>query len=140
MLLNRSGVNSGNAFGYSDAGFNITLNDSVSAPGIHTYQSSSPTYSSGQLTGTWGSDGENIDPQSAPALFNGGTGSSNLGTFSSLDGNGSWTLFLADLSAGNQSTIVNWSLDITTVPEPSSLALGALSISLFAARRFGRRN
>src|SRR5476651_1195893 len=55
VLLNRSGVNSGNAFGYSDAGFNITFDDSVSATGIHFYQSSSPTYSSGQLTGTWGS-------------------------------------------------------------------------------------
>jgi len=140
VLLNRSGVNSGNAFGYSDAGFNIILNDSVSAPGIHTYQSSSPVYSSGQLTGTWGSDGENIDPQSTPASFNAGTGSSNLGTFSSLDGNGSWTLFLADLSAGNQSTIVSWSLDITTVPEPSTLALGAFGLALIASRKLIRRN
>jgi hypothetical protein len=44
-------------------------------------------------------------------------------------------LFLADLSAGNQSTLASWSLDITTVPEPSSLALGALGVLVLAGIR-----
>ena len=38
--------------------------------------------------------------------------------------NGTWTLFLADLSAGAQSQLVSWELDITAVPEPVNVALG----------------
>jgi hypothetical protein len=32
-------------------------------------------------------------------------------------------LFFADLSADDQSTVTSWSLDITAVPEPTSVAL-----------------
>jgi subtilisin-like proprotein convertase family protein len=132
VLLNRAGVNGGSAYGYGDTGFNVTLDDSASNPDIHTYQTTGYPGSlngSGQLTGTWGSDGESIDPQSAPSAFNAGSGSATLETFQNLNGNGTWTLFLADLASPNQSTIVSWTLDITTVPEPSSLALGALGIA-----------
>ena len=41
-----------------------------------------------------------------------------------LDPNGSWTLFFADLSAGDQTTLTSWSLEITAVPEPVPAALG----------------
>src|SRR5471032_3000227 len=34
VLLNRPGVNGASAFGYSDTGFNITLDDSASNPDI----------------------------------------------------------------------------------------------------------
>jgi subtilisin-like proprotein convertase family protein len=139
VLLNRPGVSGTSTFGYNDTGFKITLDDSVSATGIHFYQTGSPVYSGGQLTGTWGSDGENINPQSSPSAFNSGSGSATLATFNNLDGNGTWTLFLADLSAVDQSTLVSWSLDITTVPEPSTLALGALGIALIASRNIIRR-
>jgi hypothetical protein len=51
-------------------------------------------------------------------------------TFSGLnrvipDGNpnGSWTLFLADLDMGDQSTLTQWGVVITAVPEPSTFAL-----------------
>jgi hypothetical protein len=33
-------------------------------------------------------------------------------------------LFIADLSAGGQSQLVSWELDITAVPEPVNVALG----------------
>jgi hypothetical protein len=61
-----------------------------------------------------------------------------LASFDGISGNdaaGQWTLFLADLSAGDQSTLVSWSVDITTVPEPSSLALGALGLLVLAGVR-----
>jgi hypothetical protein len=41
-----------------------------------------------------------------------------------MNPNGTWTLFIADLSGGEQSTLVSWSLDITAVPEPVNVALG----------------
>ena len=44
--------------------------------------------------------------------------------FNSADPNGTWTLFLADLSGGDQSSLVSWGLNISVVPEPVTYALG----------------
>jgi subtilisin-like proprotein convertase family protein len=140
VLLNRVGENGSSSFGYSDAGFNITLDDSAANPGIHFYQTASPVFSGGQLTGNWASDGENIDPQSAPSSFNAGSGGATLTSFNGDNGNGQWTLFLADLSGGDQSTLVSWSLDITAVPEPGTLALAALGgLAVLALRHSKQR-
>jgi hypothetical protein len=62
-------------------------------------------------------------------------GATFAGTYGGLDGNGTWSLFLADLSAGNQSTLASWSLDITTVPEPTAIAIGALGVLVLAGVR-----
>ena len=40
-----------------------------------------------------------------------------------MNPNGSWTLFFADMSAGEQSQVVSWELDISAVPEPVNIAL-----------------
>ena len=101
VLLNRVG---GGTYGYGDAGLNVTLSDFASYDSIQDYQNHSPVYSAGQLTGTWAPAGD------FSTLHNG-----------SLDGQ--WTLFLADLSAGDQSTLVSWGLNISVVPEPITWAL-----------------
>src|SRR5471032_1188201 len=50
VLFNWVGVGGTSAYGYSDAGFNITLNDGAANSGdIHTYQNDGPAFSSGQL-------------------------------------------------------------------------------------------
>jgi hypothetical protein len=41
----------------------------------------------------------------------------------SHNANGTWTLFLADLSGGDQSQLLNWGLEISVVPEPTTWAL-----------------
>jgi subtilisin-like proprotein convertase family protein len=113
-LLNRVGVTSGDAFGYGTAGMHVTLADGYTD--IHTVEF--PT-----LNGTYSPDGRNIDPQSSPGSFD--TASRvNFGAFGGLNPNGTWTLFIADLSAGAQSQLVSWTLDITAeVPEPVNAAL-----------------
>jgi hypothetical protein len=125
-LLNRVGVGTGNSFGYGDTGFDVTLSSS-GANNIHFYQNYSPSYNgSGQLTGTWQPDGRTIDPglaSSSPGSFN-AAGTVNFGSYNGLNPNGTWTLFIADLSAGGQSQLVSWELDITAVPEPVNVALG----------------
>src|ERR1035437_3050659 len=122
-LLNRVGVGSGDAFGYSDTGFNVTLS-SAGAFDVHTYGSHGPSINgSGQLTGTWQPDGRAIDPLGAPSTFD-APGTVTFGSYTGLNPNGTWTLFLADLSAGAQSQLVSWNLDITAVPEPVNVALG----------------
>src|ERR1035438_6210831 len=125
-LLNRVGVSAtggGNSFGYGDAGFNVTLS-SAGANDVHFYQNNSPSFNgSGQLTGTWQPDGRSIDPQSSPSTFDSASRVS-FGSYNGMNPNGTWTLFIADLSAGGQSQLVSWELDITAVPEPVNVALG----------------
>ena len=136
VLLNRVGVTSGNPFGYFDAGFNITLDNS--GANIHGYQGGSYTLSGGQLIGNWSADGRNISPLSSGAAFDAASTAANLGTFNNTTPNGTWTLFIADLSGGGQSTLVSWGLTISTVPEPQTwamLASGAGMLLMFRRRR-----
>ncbi len=133
VLLNRVGVSSGNAFGYGDTGFNITLSDS-GAFNVHSYQANGGTLNgNGQLTGTWQPDGRNINPASSGATFDSASPSTPLSGFNVSDPNGGWTLFFADMSGGGQSTVVSWTLDITAVPEPVNVALGIFAVILLPA-------
>ena len=101
MLLNRVGTGSGGepqfSFGYATAGMNVTLDDEAGTS-IHAVESPS----SG---GSYKPDGDFL---------------------SNLDGkkaNGTWTLFLADMSGGSVSSVTSWGLDINVVPEPVTWAL-----------------
>ena len=61
-----------------------------------------------------------------------------LSSFNGLDPNGSWTLFLADMSGGDQSTLASWSLEISIVPEPTTVALmvfGVAGLGVWVSRR-----
>ena len=115
-----------NPDGSASSGMSITIADSA-AMDIHT----AIPMSGGTVTGTYQPDGRNTDPlvvldtDSRPAM---------LSSFTGLDASGSWTLFVADQSAGDQSTLESWSLTITGVPEPSS-ALLLITSSLLLARR-----
>jgi subtilisin-like proprotein convertase family protein len=119
VLVNRVGMSSANPDGYLNPGMLVTLTSSPTAPDIHFYQNNSPVYnSSGQVTGAWQADGR-TDPL--------GTSRGSLSQFNGLNPNGTWTLFFADLSPGGQSTLVSWSLEITTVPEPVTVALAVFA-------------
>ncbi len=136
VLLNRVGVTSGNPFGYFDSGFNITLDNS--GANVHNYQGGSYTITSGQLVGTWAADGRNISPLSSPSTFDAASTAANLASFNNTSPNGTWTLFLADLSGGGQSTLVSWGMTISTVPEPQTWAMiasGAVMLVAFRRRR-----
>jgi hypothetical protein len=138
-LLNRVGLSAGNPVGYSDAGFNLTL-DGQAANNIHNYQAGSYTIQGGQLTGTWAADGRNIDPQSSGSVFDATSPTLGLNIYDGVDGagvDGTWTLFVADLAAGGGTpTIDQTVLTINTVPEPASLALAAAgAVGIFLFRR-----
>jgi subtilisin-like proprotein convertase family protein len=115
-LLNRVGVQTtGGAFGYSAGGMIVTLADGYTD--IHTV--SSPTSS-----GTYSPDGRQISPLAAPSVFD-ATGTIGFSAFNGMNPNGTWTLFIADLSSGAQSQLASWSLGIIAeVPEPANVALG----------------
>jgi len=133
VLLNRVGIsNNASSFGYSDHGFNITLSDSA-ADNVHYYQSFDYSLNgNGQVTGTWAPDGRYIDPMSAPSVFGSTAPTTSLSSLNGVNVNGTWTLFLADLSVGGQSELLNWTLDVVTVPEPSVCLIGILGLGLLA--------
>lgn len=120
-LLNRVGVGTGNAFGSSGSGFNVTFG--ASGTDIHTAPYVAGVTQSGTL---FQADGRVISPTSAPSAFD-AAGTIGLSAFYNLDPNGAWTLFVADLSGGGVASVTSWSLDITAVPEPVNVALGAFA-------------
>jgi subtilisin-like proprotein convertase family protein len=130
ILLNRVGRGSASSVGYPDAGFgpdnsanSFTFDDQASHD-LHLYRTFSYSLNgSGQLTGAWQPDGRNIDPLSSGSLFDSASRTAPLSVFNTLDPNGSWTLFISDVSSGGEGTLVNWGLQITAVPEPTAAAL-----------------
>lgn len=111
VLLNQPGV-AVNGFGASGAGMNVTLADG--------YTSIQTVISGDVLSGNYGAAG-------------------TLSGFNGAAADGNWQLFFADLSnGGGTSTLNNWALNITAVPEPVNLALATLAggaIAFFGFRR-----
>jgi len=96
------------------SGMTVTL-DSSAGTGI---QVASETYRQ-ILSGTFAPLG-NLSSIAAPG--------GNDGT-----GNGTWTLFFADLTrGGGQAYLDSWTLNLTVVPEPVTLALGLFVTMLLA--------
>jgi hypothetical protein len=68
------------------------------------------------------------------------SGATLNGTFGNMASGGTWTLFLADLAAGDQSTLVSWGLSVSVVPEPVTWALlwlGVVFVGVWVIRRQG---
>lgn len=77
--------------------------------------------------------GSRIPMTSSANLSGTYTAYTDLAVFNSTDPNGNWTLFFADLSAGDTSTLNSFSVDITAVPEPVNVALGIFGVFLGGA-------
>jgi subtilisin-like proprotein convertase family protein len=127
VLLNRPGRSVAAPDGSATVDMIITFGDSA-ASDIHT---AIPT-SGGAVTGTYQPDGRITDPYFA---LNTDARPAMLSNFIGLNPNGTWTLFVADQSAGETSTLQSWSMTITGVPEPSAALLGGLGVLLLLRRR-----
>jgi hypothetical protein len=117
-LLANPGVTGGNPFGYGGSGLNVTFADAATAS-LQT----TPENPGAVVTGTY-----------HPVV--------SFSTLNGLDGNGDWTLFIADDTSGaSPATLNGWSLGFTpaTVPEPGQVAamalLGLAGLGLVAVRR-----
>jgi hypothetical protein len=135
--LNRVGKTGSDQLGYANTGFTVTLDDGA-ANGIHLYQNFSPTYNGqSQLLNpagppaAWQPDARTADPLT---VTDNSSRSAYLTSFNNLDPHGNWTLFFADNSLGEQSTLVSWGLQITAVPEPITYALAIFGIVALAAK------
>ena len=111
VLLDRvgQGVSGVSSYGYGDAGMNVTLG--AGGTSIHQYGGSS-TFTAAP-TGTWMTDNT----------------SGSLASFLSTSPNGTWSLFIADLSGGGVTTVQSWGLqmDIVAVPEVETWVAAALA-------------
>jgi subtilisin-like proprotein convertase family protein len=133
VLLNRVGKTASNPFGYDDIGLNIRLDDQAAAD-IHTYGGNGGL----TLTGDWQPDGRITSPQ---FVLDTDPRATSLSVFNNMDANGQWTIFFADMSGGDNTTmtLMDWSLEVTPVPEPGNLVLLFLA-GLAGVRFFARKN
>ncbi len=118
ILLNRIGVAGDHPFGNTGAGLNVTL-----AGDTATDYGNLSDAASGEIIGTYNPD----------------NASGSLVVFNGMTVNGTWKLFMADMSGGKQSTVNSWSLEITTVPEPVGIALGVVGSGFLIINLAGSR-
>lgn len=138
VLLNRVGRRSDSLLGYGDNGFAVTFSD-VAAADVHSYRLTlngghDIPLSAGDppagLTGAWQPDGRAVDPAQ---VLDTSPRTATLSSFNGLDPNGTWTLFLADLSGGGEVMLESWALEFVPVPEPAEVAaITAAGLGLFA--------
>lgn len=136
LLLNRVGRTDAADFGYATAGMNVVLS---SAGTLNIHDVSAPDSTYGTPSTYYLADTRTTAPAGD---FTGATpAGSALSVFDTYahNANGTWTLFLADLSGGDQSTLVHWGLDISVVPEPTTWALLGFGALLLAGRVVGLR-
>ena len=126
VLLNRPGRSLGEPDGAASSGMNVTFRDDA-ATDLHT----TIPMSGGSFTGTYQPSARNIDPL---VSLDDSPRTAFLASFTGIDPNGNWTLFVADQSAGQTSTLQSWSLTVTAVPEPSAAVLGMLGVAILLRR------
>jgi subtilisin-like proprotein convertase family protein len=135
ILLNRSGARSGTAFGYSDSGLNVTFDDAATGD-VHGYRQvldgDHTTPLPGSLTGTWSPDARAVDPG---VVLDTSARNALLNSFNGATIDGSWSLFVTDLSSGGTQRLDSWGLQIVAVPEPAfaacAVALGLLGFAFY---------
>ena len=140
VLLNQVGLSSSNSFGYADPGMTGLVLRDTAASDIHFYGGNGGL----SLTGAYQPDGREVNPGTTPAgSYDAAGRSALLSSFQGGSPDGTWILYLADLSAGQASTLVSWDVQIVDVPEPATwtlAALGGLLVLLRRARFMGRRS
>lgn len=120
VLLNRPGRRAADALGYDDSGLTVTFSDSA-AGDVHTYRAPNHTTPlGGTLTGTWQPDAREELPTT---VLDTSPRTAFLSAFTGHTPDGTWTLYLADLSPVGEAMLKSWTLDITVVPEPTEIAL-----------------
>jgi subtilisin-like proprotein convertase family protein len=137
VLLNRPGRAEGAEDGSDTSGMSVTFDDAA-LDDLHDQIDQL----GGSVTGNWQPDARWVNPSEAV------TNDVRTAFLSSLNGQsatGPLTLFVADLSVGEVSTLDSWSMTVSAVsavPEPGGhLALaGLVGGGLLLRRRSGRRS
>jgi subtilisin-like proprotein convertase family protein len=128
ILLNRIGKTSTNSIGSGTVGMDVTFADDA-ATDVHQASATS-----GTLAGTYQPDARQADPA---VVTDASPRTAFLSNFQGMSADGDWTLFIADMSGGDQGQLVKWSLSITgtAVPEPASSLLCLCAAPLILRRK-----
>jgi hypothetical protein len=141
LLLNRVGRTGLADPGYSTGGMSVILSSGAGLAG-NIHDAATPVTSTfGTRSTYYAADTRTTLPQGDfTGVTPAGSGLSGFDSYTH-DANGTWTLFLADMSGGEVTTLVSWGLDVSVVPEPATWALllfGAVAGVTVLVRR-GRR-
>ncbi|MEI7732630.1 MAG: PQQ-binding-like beta-propeller repeat protein, partial [Verrucomicrobiota bacterium] len=145
VLLNRPGKQATNALGYGDAGFAMVFDDQGTNGDVHLYRQQlfgdNSTPLGGSLTGSWQPDARAVN---ASLVLDTDPRTAWLSAFNGFDARGDWTLYVADLNAGQVSFLNNWSLEIrgTVQPpvftlQPTNLVAPSYTTAVFTAQANG---
>jgi len=142
ILLNRPGRGTGDEYGSSGNGLQITLDDDAANGDVHWAPDGNVA-----LQGAWAPDGRNVSPVASLGDFDSASRSSLLADFVGLPVEGDWTLFLMDASSGGQVEWKEWGLRITydptvtppVIPEGSSWWVMGGTLLLVASRGLATR-
>ena len=119
VLVNRPGRSAANSIGYEDSGFSATFSAQATND-FHFYRQTGCASDNGSfdmvIAGVCAPDGRETDPRDA---VDNAPRKNGLASFGGLNPNGNWTLFLADLSSGEQAKLKDWGLVITGTAEPA---------------------
>ncbi|MCX6896837.1 MAG: PEP-CTERM sorting domain-containing protein [Verrucomicrobia bacterium] len=115
ILLNRVGRTDATGYGSSQSGFGSITLSAAGSPNIHDVVGD-------PAGGTYLADGRTTNPNGD---FTGSSSTAGLDVFNNHNANGTWTLFLADMATGDQSTLVK---NVSVVPEPATWALAVFGI------------
>ena len=130
VLLNRPGRSLTVPDGSGTVGMNIHFDDDA----LDDLHMTIPL-TGDSVTGTYQPSGRITDPLE---VLDTDPRTAMLSSFVGLDASGDWTLFVADQSAGETSTLESWTLTITGIPEPSSALLvliGGLTLTMHRRRK-----
>lgn len=128
VLLNRPGRTAADPAGAASSGMLVRFEDGA-AQDVHT---ALPAVFGQPASGTYQPDARAADPD---LVTDASPRSKYLSAFNGQAPDGAWTLFVADLGAGDVAVLDNWTLIVTVVPEPSALLLGSLGLPLLWLRR-----
>ena len=126
VLMNRPGNSLLNLSGAGSSGMDVTFSDLALAD----FHQALPD--SGLATGTFQPDGRVTDPLT---VLDTDPRTALLSVFNHGGTDGAWTLFLADQSPGDTSTLKSWSLTVTVVPEPSTAMMTGMAVMAMACAR-----
>lgn len=126
VLLNRPGRTAANLLGNPAAGFQVVFDDGA-ATDIHLAPADTAP-----LAGTFQPDGRTANPATVTNLS---PRSAMLNSFNGLPAAGTWSLFVADVAAGDEAVLQSWSIEIAGIPEPGASVLCLAGACLLMCRR-----